>query len=230
MGFAHARVCWYSDRVLCCFSLPEGLTSSFTEDPEVCEETGCTCRFKHLRKAGPCVASVAETPVLAAAWGLNQMSNAAGSSLESLDSLLIWTFAAWHRIRCYLIFGRPKGLVISRPDLKVMGKLRKFEAFMEFAGSLSALFFFLVLLYPHGSYPIIKPQHYPGIPIVLASFLYSLNWNPFYYIPFRALISIEREMLIIWLATDYRDPSPPSFLILMELPVCSLSLQHIASK
>lgn len=143
----------------------------------------------------------------------------------------IWTFVAWHRIRCYLIFGRPKGLVISRPDLKVMGKLWKFEAFMEFAGSLSALFFFLlVLFYPHGSYPIIKPQHYPWIPVVFASFLYSLNWNPFYFIMFRALISIEREMLIICLAADYRDPFPPSFLILRELPVCSLSLQHVASK
>lgn len=33
------------------------------------------------------MAPVAEIPVLAAASGLNQMSNAAGSRLESLDSL-----------------------------------------------------------------------------------------------------------------------------------------------
>lgn len=44
---------------------------------------------------------------------------------------------------------------------------------------------------------------------MLASFLYSLNWNPFYCILFRALVSIEREMLIIWLDADYRDPSHP---------------------
>lgn len=73
--------------MLCCFSLLEGLTSVFTEDPEVCEEAGCTCRFECLRKAGPCVAPVAEIPVLAEASGLNQTSNTAGSSLVNLDSL-----------------------------------------------------------------------------------------------------------------------------------------------
>lgn len=33
---------------------------------------------------------------------------------------------------------------------------------MEFAGSLSAFSFFLVLFYSHGSYPIIKP---PALPL-----------------------------------------------------------------
>lgn len=217
------EVCWYSDMGLCCSSVHQELTFAFIEDPEMCEEAGCSCWsvcLGHCQR--PVWLPLCQTFLCAelrhkGRTGCFLAEQCCGiQSGQTWFSFLFRPFVSWHMILFSLIFVRLKGLVIAMRDSKVIAKLRKFEDVMEF-GRLISTFSPLTLFSSHGGYSVINTQCYLWKSVALASFSYNaptwLLWDPFYYTLLKALSSMEREILIIWMAADCWDL--PAFPILM---------------